>query len=69
LISKLPLRRLVLFLKQKLVILKIIGRTLRIIGLRNLIIHGYDTVSDESIWGIITIHLPKLKIEVDSPLK
>jgi uncharacterized protein with HEPN domain len=49
--------------------LKIIGRTLRIIGLRNLIIHGYDTVSDESIWGIITIHLPKLKIEVDSPLK
>ena len=41
----------------------------RIIGLRNLIIHGYDTVSDESIWGIITIHLPKLKIEVDSLLK
>jgi uncharacterized protein with HEPN domain len=38
----------------------------RIIGLRNQIIHGYDTVSDESIWGIITIHLPKLKTEVDS---
>jgi len=41
----------------------------RIIGLRNQIIHGYDTVSDESIWGIITIHLPKLKTEVDSLIK
>ena len=30
----------------------------RIIGLRNQIIHGYDTVSDESIWGIVNIHLP-----------
>ena len=38
----------------------------RIIGLRNQIIHGYDSVSDESIWGIITIHLPKLKKEIDS---
>jgi uncharacterized protein with HEPN domain len=41
----------------------------RIIGLRNQIIHGYDTVSDESIWGIITIHLPKLRTEVDSLIK
>lgn len=38
----------------------------RIIGLRNQIIHGYDTVSDENIWGIIMIHLPKLQKEVDS---
>ena len=36
----------------------------RIIGLRNQIIHGYDTVSDENIWGIIMIHLPKLQKEV-----
>jgi len=41
----------------------------RIIGLRNQIIHGYDTVSDESIWGIINNHLPKLKAEVDSFIK
>lgn len=41
----------------------------RIIGLRNQIIHGYDTVSDESIWGIITNHLPKLKTEIDSLIK
>jgi len=38
----------------------------RIIGLRNQIIHGYDTVSDENIWGIVLIHLPKLKAEVES---
>ncbi len=38
----------------------------KIIGLRNQIIHGYDSVSDENIWGIITIHLPKLKSEVNS---
>ncbi len=38
----------------------------RIIGLRNQIIHGYDSVSDENIWGIITIHLPKLKKEINS---
>lgn len=37
----------------------------RIIGLRNQIIHGYDTVSDENKWGIVMIHLPKLKEEVE----
>jgi uncharacterized protein with HEPN domain len=37
----------------------------RIIGFRNQIIHGYDSVSDENIWGILINHLPSLKIEVD----
>lgn len=37
----------------------------KIIGLRNQIIHGYDSVSDENIWGIIVVHIPKLKDEVD----
>ena len=37
----------------------------RIIGLRNQIIHGYDSVSDENIWGIVMNHLPNLKFEVD----
>ena len=36
----------------------------RIIGLRNQIIHGYDSVSDENIWGIVFNHLPRLKEEV-----
>lgn len=37
----------------------------KIIGLRNLIIHGYDSVSDENIWGILFNHLPKLKEEIN----
>ena len=43
-----------------------IKNAMRIIGLRNQIIHGYDSVSDENIWGIITLHLPKLKSEINS---
>ena len=43
-----------------------IENSAKIIGLRNQIIHGYDSVSDENIWGIITLHLPKLKSEVNS---
>jgi uncharacterized protein with HEPN domain len=35
-----------------------------IIGLRNQVIHAYDNVSDESIWSILTNHLPKLKLEI-----
>ena len=37
----------------------------RIIGLRNQIIHGYDSVSDENIWDIITSHLPNLKSTIE----
>ncbi len=37
----------------------------RIVGLRNQIIHGYDSISDENIWGIIINYLPNLKIEID----
>ena len=36
----------------------------KIVDARNRIIHGYDTISDDVIWGIIINHLPKLKIEV-----
>ncbi|RPD51044.1 DUF86 domain-containing protein [Paracnuella aquatica] len=35
----------------------------KIVETRNRIIHGYDSVSDEIIWSIITNNLPKLKIE------
>ncbi|TRZ74411.1 MAG: DUF86 domain-containing protein [Deltaproteobacteria bacterium] len=41
----------------------------RIIGLRNQIIHGYDTVSDENIWAILKNHLPKLRTEVSELIK
>lgn len=33
----------------------------RIIGLRNLIIHEYFGVDDQTIWSIVTINLPPLK--------
>lgn len=38
----------------------------KIIDTRNRIIHGYDAISDDVIWGIIINHLPKLKKEVES---
>jgi uncharacterized protein with HEPN domain len=44
----------------------LIENSKRIISLRNQIIHGYDSVSDESLWGIINLHIPKLKTEIDT---
>lgn len=43
-----------------------ISNAKRIIGLRNQIIHGYDSVSDENIWAILINHLPILKRETES---
>lgn len=37
-----------------------------IIGLRNQVIHAYDSISDENIWSILINHLPKLKAEIDT---
>lgn len=36
----------------------------KIIGARNRIIHGYDSVSHEVIWSIVINHLPNLQVEV-----
>ena len=35
---------------------------------RNRIIHGYDSVSDEVIWGIILQHRPILRTEIQNLL-
>ncbi|MHB1197152.1 MAG: HepT-like ribonuclease domain-containing protein [Lutibacter sp.] len=40
----------------------------KIVDVRNRIIHGYDTISDEIIWGIVIKQLPVLKIEIESML-
>jgi uncharacterized protein with HEPN domain len=32
----------------------------RIVGLRNRIIHGYDSVDDELLWQTIQTHVPPL---------
>jgi len=41
----------------------------KIVDTRNRIIHGYDSVSDDIIWGIIINHLPILKSEIEKLLK
>ena len=40
----------------------------KIVDTRNRIIHGYDTVSDEVIWGIVDQYLPILKTEIENLL-
>ncbi|TPG44423.1 DUF86 domain-containing protein [Flavobacterium pectinovorum] len=40
----------------------------RIIGLRNQIIHAYDSISDENIWSIVIKHLPNLKTEIEEKI-
>ena len=46
-----------------------ISHTRNIIGLRNHIIHAYDNIVDEIIWGIVNKNLPDLKNEVEKLLK
>ena len=36
----------------------------KIVDTRNRIIHGYDSVSDEIMWGIVLNHLPILQTEI-----
>lgn len=36
----------------------------QIISMRNRVIHGYDKIDNEIIWGTIVRHLPILKEEV-----
>ena len=41
----------------------------QIIGMRNRVIHGYDKIDNEIVWGTIVRHLPTLKIEIDNLLR
>jgi uncharacterized protein with HEPN domain len=43
--------------------IEISGKRL-IIGMRNRVIHGYDRIDDEIVWGTIARHLPILKAEI-----
>ncbi len=38
----------------------------QIINMRNRVIHGYDKIDNEIVWGIIVRHLPKLKKEIET---
>jgi uncharacterized protein with HEPN domain len=46
-----------------------IDNSRKIIGLRNQVIHAYDNVNNETVWGVIINHLPKLKEDVGKLLK
>lgn len=41
----------------------------RIVGFRNRIIHGYDTVDDATVWGVVEAHLPRLLEEVEREIR
>lgn len=41
----------------------------QIISMRNRVIHGYDKIDNEIIWGTIVRHLPLLKSEIENLLK
>ncbi len=40
----------------------------KIVDTRNRIIHGYDAVSNELIWGIVVNHLPELRRQIEQLL-
>lgn len=45
-----------------------ISNSRKIVDVRNRIIHGYDSVSDDVIWGIMIKNLPVLQKEVEDLL-
>ncbi|RZK02463.1 MAG: DUF86 domain-containing protein [Flavobacterium sp.] len=45
-----------------------ISNSRKIVDARNKIIHGYDEISNDVIWGILINHLPTLKVEVEKLL-
>ncbi|HET8828009.1 MAG TPA: HepT-like ribonuclease domain-containing protein [Pelobium sp.] len=46
----------------------VISYSRKIVDARNRIIHGYDSVSDDVVWGIVIKHLPILKAEIQELL-
>ena len=46
-----------------------ISNARKIVDTRNRISHGYDSVSEDILWGIIIRHLPELEKEVKELLK
>ena len=46
-----------------------INNARKIVDTRNWVIHGYDKVDNVIVWGIVSNHLPKLKIEIEEMLK
>ena len=40
-----------------------------IIGIRNVVVHSYDQLSESVVWGIVERYVPQLLIELDDLLK
>ena len=40
----------------------------RIIAFRNILVHGYESISDELVWEIIVDHVPLLRAKCDELL-
>ncbi len=41
----------------------------RVVAFRNRIIHGYDTVDDATVWGVVEGYLPSLISTVETLLR
>jgi uncharacterized protein with HEPN domain len=41
----------------------------KISGFRNALVHGYDSIDDETSWGIIERKLPLLRVELEGLLR
>lgn len=39
-----------------------------VINTRNRVIHGYDSVTPEFLWGLVIKHIPQLKVEIEKIL-
>ncbi|MCW3084918.1 MAG: hypothetical protein JWP12_2284 [Bacteroidetes bacterium] len=46
-----------------------ISQSKKIIGLRNRVIHAYDTISEDIVWGVVVNHIDNLKTEVEELIK
>jgi uncharacterized protein with HEPN domain len=49
-------------------VLETISESHRIIGFRNVLIHGYDMVDDRIVWNAVENHLPLLTKEIQGLL-
>jgi len=47
----------------------LISNSSRIISFRNRLIHGYATISDHVVWGVLETNLPVLNREVKALLE
>ena len=37
----------------------------RIVGFRNIVVHGYATLDDRIVWGIVESHVQALRVQLD----